>query len=236
VFVGLHQRAIEANVWGADIFVSFHVNGVLAQTATGSETWFYHEHSRELAEKLQQALAATLGLANRGVKQKGFVVVKKPQMPAALMEPFFISNRGDLNRYLERREQLQVNIAKTILDYVGVVKKIEAPSGRGRVIMQQDSKNGGSEKVVTVGGVKANDRLEILNMEPHDITVRVEYHLGDRTQRAPDGANPEGHQILQHGQIEIEPVKESGKAGFDGWFRIQGQRAPQDFIVTHRQG
>jgi len=120
VFVGLHQRAIEANVWGADLFTSFHINSAAAKSATGSETWHHHEHSRELAEKLQQALTQTLSLANRGVKQKGFVVVKNPRMPAALMEPFFIGNSHDLNRYLERREQLQVNIAKAILDYLGV--------------------------------------------------------------------------------------------------------------------
>ena len=118
VFVSLHERANMANEWGADIFVSFHINS--PALATGTETWFYHEHSRALAEKMQKTLVHALNLPDRGIKQKGFVVIRFPRMPAVLMEPFFLGNAHNLNRYLNRREQYRVNMANAILDYLDI--------------------------------------------------------------------------------------------------------------------
>ncbi|KKM93854.1 hypothetical protein LCGC14_1204200 [marine sediment metagenome] len=134
-YVALYERAKMANAWGADIFISFHINGVESSLATGTETFYYRARSKALAEKMQKTLVDTLGLTNRGVKTRGFVVVKYTKMPAVLLEPFFIGNKHDLNRYLSRRGQLRVNLAKTLLDYLGVKpKKRRAMYQKGRWI------------------------------------------------------------------------------------------------------
>lgn len=120
VYVGLSQRTTMANAWGADLFISFHINSATALSATGTETYYYRERSHALAVKMQETILKSLSLTNRGVKRKGFVVVRFPKMPAVLMEPCFISSSHDITRYMNRRGRLRVNIAKTILDYLGV--------------------------------------------------------------------------------------------------------------------
>jgi N-acetylmuramoyl-L-alanine amidase len=53
----------------------------------------YLNQSRQLAESIQQGLADGLNVKSRGIDQSGFIVLNKVQMPSALVEVAFISNK-----------------------------------------------------------------------------------------------------------------------------------------------
>lgn len=93
-FVGLYDRAGEANSWRAEAFVSVHVNSAGSTSAQGTETWYWRtdNDSGVLAGALQRNLLASLGRLNRGVQRNDFVVVRETGMPASLVELAFLSN------------------------------------------------------------------------------------------------------------------------------------------------
>jgi len=78
---------------GADMLISLHCNAAESETATGTETLY--NATDGLARKLQGAVVSTLGLRDRGVKQRGNLAVLKFERPCALVELGFVTNRWD---------------------------------------------------------------------------------------------------------------------------------------------
>lgn len=89
--VELSRRVKLANSQGAQLFLSVHCNAAANPEARGSEVYFHQASSRPLALSLEEALKKT-GLPWRGIKQGNFLVIRKAQMPAVLVELAFISN------------------------------------------------------------------------------------------------------------------------------------------------
>lgn len=94
----LTQRTNEANRWGADIYVSIHINAFNG-SANGYEDFIYNQLSqRSEAAKLQLAIhekVAPLFNTDRGKKKANFHVLRESSMPAVLTENGFIDNRSD---------------------------------------------------------------------------------------------------------------------------------------------
>lgn len=92
--VGLYERPRLANAAGAEIFVSIHFNSAASAIASGTETfhWSNHPKSAALARQIQAALLNGLGLADRKVQTREFVVLRETKMPSALAELAFLSN------------------------------------------------------------------------------------------------------------------------------------------------
>ena len=93
------HRAMEANDWGADIFVSIHTNADPDEDnpgdpeAKGTEIWIYpgSEKGRMLALCLAHAIPEHFpGRRFRGIKEARFTVLSKTQMPAVLIEVGFL--------------------------------------------------------------------------------------------------------------------------------------------------
>ncbi len=93
-FVGLYDRANLADGAGADLFVSIHSNASDRRAMQGTETYHYpgSEQGRRLAELLHRRLLTALQRPDRGVQGANFVVIREPDMPAALVELAYISN------------------------------------------------------------------------------------------------------------------------------------------------
>ena len=97
-FLSLSQRASQANSWGADAFMSIHVN---AGGGTGYEDYVYRSASN--ASKAFQSIVhgqvqPTLLLynhPNRGRKSANYAVLRLTNMPAVLTEIAFIDNSTD---------------------------------------------------------------------------------------------------------------------------------------------
>lgn len=103
---GMSLRQIGQAGSGADCFVSLHLNAFNRQ-AQGHEV-FYHSQGtstdRRFAEIVNQALANSLDVPNRGVKRLGLAVLSGVPLPtpAILTEAFFIDSVGSaavLNRW-----------------------------------------------------------------------------------------------------------------------------------------
>ncbi len=101
------------NAWGADVSAELHFNA--APGATGTETLCATERGREVAEPVQRAMVAVLGLRDRGVKKvgpgdRGHASLVAGSAPAVLLEPYFGSYVSDATRADECRDALALAI------------------------------------------------------------------------------------------------------------------------------
>ena len=98
VATSLAARVNDANVWGADYFISLHCNASDVTAASGSEAFVYRRNTDAewLAYRLLEGVTDATGLPNRGITARpGLYVLRKTRMPAVLMELGFITNPGD---------------------------------------------------------------------------------------------------------------------------------------------
>ncbi len=97
-FIELSDRAKIANDWGADYFLSIHIN---AGGGSGFESYI-HESQKPLTKKLQQiihsAIMNEIDVRDRGQKTANFAVLRETKMPALLTENLFIDNRSEIEK------------------------------------------------------------------------------------------------------------------------------------------
>jgi N-acetylmuramoyl-L-alanine amidase len=92
--VDLNLRGTIARRANANAFVSIHLNavpdGINPFRAQGTATYHYHLHSAPLANEVQKAEVAQLGLPDNKVNRANFAVVRGTWMPMVLVEGAFI--------------------------------------------------------------------------------------------------------------------------------------------------
>ena len=123
VFVCLADRAMMANEWGADLFLSIHCNSAASSAATGTESLVYAENGRanDLAGQIADRIGRDLHLTNRGVKVRPeLAVLNSTHMDAVLVETAFISNAQDRNKLLIQPEDFAAAIAGAVQDWSGL--------------------------------------------------------------------------------------------------------------------
>lgn len=94
----LRERVDMANAWGADYFLSIHVNASENEEANGTEVYVYNNPSEayNLAEQILMSIVSNVGTKNNGVfVNKTFYVLRKTTMPSALIELAYITNYND---------------------------------------------------------------------------------------------------------------------------------------------
>ena len=152
-FVELDERCVRAQRWGADVFISIHLNSAASGTAQGTETYALAAAGYEstagglsnlsqpgnrfeganavLAYHVQKALTTKIGAQDRGVKRSRFLVLKNAPCPAVLVECGFVSNRREEERLLSEvyRESIAQGITRGTLSYLNLVKrsKVQTP-------------------------------------------------------------------------------------------------------------
>jgi N-acetylmuramoyl-L-alanine amidase len=100
VYLSLSERADMANGWGADYFISVHIN---AGGGTGFESYIYNGSvsSATIAYQnvMHQEIMKAIGnVKDRGKKRANFAVVRETKMPAILTENLFIDNANDATK------------------------------------------------------------------------------------------------------------------------------------------
>src|SRR5437870_1397269 len=92
VFVPLPTRVAIANSYRNAIFVCIHFNATKRMGAGGIETYFYSRDSLQLASAIHSYVAGGAPSSNRGVRRRGFYVLRKTNIPAVLVECGFLTN------------------------------------------------------------------------------------------------------------------------------------------------
>src|SRR6266478_7054709 len=92
VFVPLATRVAIANSYQNGIFVCIHFNSAKRIGADGIETYFYSRDSLSLASAVHYFVAGGAPSPNRGVRRRGFYVLRKTNVPAVLVECGFLTN------------------------------------------------------------------------------------------------------------------------------------------------
>jgi N-acetylmuramoyl-L-alanine amidase len=116
VFVPLGRRVAIANSYRKGIFVSVHFNSATRVGADGIETYFYGRGSLPLASAIHHFVAGGAPSPNRGVRRRGYYVLRKTRMPAVLVECGFLTNPTEA-AYIQRssyRQKLAKEIAAGI--------------------------------------------------------------------------------------------------------------------------
>lgn len=94
----LAQRTTDANNWGADFFLSVHIN---AGGGTGYEDYIYPglgAPTTTYQNYIHEEIMKVVDFRDRGKKQANFHVLRETNMPAILTENGFIDTVADANK------------------------------------------------------------------------------------------------------------------------------------------
>jgi N-acetylmuramoyl-L-alanine amidase len=122
-FVSLTERTNIANQYaGQDaLFVSVHFNAGLRQGAFGIETYYNNRRGYRLAVLTHRRVIEAMGSIDRGIRHRGFWVLRRNRLPAVLVECGFLTNPAEAARVSDfrSRERLARAIAAAIEQYDG---------------------------------------------------------------------------------------------------------------------
>ncbi|SEU04990.1 N-acetylmuramoyl-L-alanine amidase [Salinibacillus kushneri] len=108
-----------ANNLNADLFISIHGNTFSNPNVSGTETFYYHNHSRIFAQIMQKNVVQATGFSNRGIKKENLFVVKDTKMPAALIEVGYLTNPQDESKMWtdDFHDRVAASIVEGIKEY-----------------------------------------------------------------------------------------------------------------------
>lgn len=144
-FIELGDRSKLANNYNPDVFVSIHQNSAV-ETANGIETYCHPDKQmyKPLALEIQNNAIAQTGARDRGVKNSNLSVLRETNMPSALFESGFISNRAEYNKLVDPsyQDKLATGIATGIEEYLkNTVQLGDLPVINTGVVVNTDSLN-----------------------------------------------------------------------------------------------
>jgi len=125
-YVSLDDRVNFAENHNADIFISFHYNALDRSSMSGTETYYYSDHSKDLAQFIQKSIVSCIKRDDRGVRKVKFYTISKTSMPAVLVEPAYITNRDEEDLIKDKKFEEEVSLAI----FEGVRKYLEGRKGR----------------------------------------------------------------------------------------------------------
>jgi N-acetylmuramoyl-L-alanine amidase len=116
VFVPLGTRVAIANQYRNGIFVCIHFNSATRSGANGIETYFYSSQSLPLASAIHYNVAGGAPTLNRGVRRRGYFVLRRTTIPAVLVECGFLTNPNEAQyaQSTSYRQKLAEEIARGV--------------------------------------------------------------------------------------------------------------------------
>lgn len=134
-YLSLSQRTDKANKWGADVFLSCHVNSSTNSAAVGFDSHIYTDvdsKTRAFQNVMHEEILRKIkpfGIADRGKKQNDFHVLRESHMTAILTENLFISNKADAER-LKRADYITATAEGHVIGlekFLGLKKSQQPP-------------------------------------------------------------------------------------------------------------
>lgn len=128
VFIPLATRVAIANSYQNAIFVCIHFNSARRMGANGIETYFYSRDSLPLASAVHYFVAGGAPTPNRGVRRRGFYVLRKTNVPAVLVECGFLTNpsEGEYAQTASYRQKLAEEIAAGVRGRFSVTSSLSS--------------------------------------------------------------------------------------------------------------
>jgi N-acetylmuramoyl-L-alanine amidase len=116
VFVPLGTRVAIANSYRDASFISIHFNCASRVGANGIETYYYRSDSASLAASIHRNVVSSAPSENRGIRRRGFYVLRRTSIPSVLVECGFLTNptEGRLALSGDYRQRLAEQIARGI--------------------------------------------------------------------------------------------------------------------------
>ena len=116
VFIPLGTRVSIANSYRDAIFVSVHFNCAPRVGANGIETYYYRSDSASLAQSIHRNVVSISPSENRGIRRRGFYVLRRTAIPSVLVECGFLTNptEGRLALSADYRQRLAEQIARGV--------------------------------------------------------------------------------------------------------------------------
>ena len=137
-FINLYQRPKYSKRYSADLFLSLHMNFSTSKKAKGTEVYYSKVNNKKsfsglnskiFATRMRNTIVKNLHTKNRGIKQAGFVVIKRNTVPAVLVELGFVSNPRERGKL--KTSTYQMKAAKSL--YKGVSETFKKyPTARSR--------------------------------------------------------------------------------------------------------
>ncbi len=117
VFVTLGDRVRVASRYRDAIFVSIHFNSATRVGANGIETYYYSNNSAKLAADIHRHVISGTSSDNRGIRRRGYFVLRRASVPAVLVECGFLTNPEESRQVLEStyRQRLADRVADGIM-------------------------------------------------------------------------------------------------------------------------
>ena len=142
-------------------FDPFSVEGHILLSAIQSS---YLERSIHAAERVQQQIAQRTPLVDRGVRQAGFLLLRKATMPSILIESAFLSNKHDEEYLLSNKGQKEISraIALGIIQFADEIRskfQLYAASGSSVPATTTKSKKEVESPDVTQNVIAASNKL-----------------------------------------------------------------------------
>jgi hypothetical protein len=105
-----------ANSYRNATFISIHFNCSSRGGANGIETYYYRSDSAGLAASIHRNVVAGAPTENRGIRRRGFFVLRRTTVPSVLVECGFLTNpaEGKLAQSDAYRQNLAEQIARGI--------------------------------------------------------------------------------------------------------------------------
>lgn len=152
--VSLEERSSDANSWGADYFLSVHVNG-FDGSAQGYEDYIYEglsdsSETAQIRDVMHEEITDAVDFVNRGQQTADFHVLRETSMSAILTENGFIDNDEDAEKlsdpnFLETIARGHVNGLARAFD----LEQVDDSSGDS--VDSEDSGNGDLFRVIVDG-------------------------------------------------------------------------------------
>jgi N-acetylmuramoyl-L-alanine amidase len=145
VFVPLPTRVAIANSYSNAIFVCIHFNSATRSGANGIETYYYRSDSASLAANIHRNVIAGAPSENRGIRRRGYYVLRRTSIPSVLVECGFLTNPSEaqLALTISYRNTLAEEITRGIMGKPPLV--VREPASRNypaATEMEQQSVNG----------------------------------------------------------------------------------------------
>jgi len=125
VFVPLPSRVAIANAYRNAIFICIHFNSATRTGADGIETYYYRRDSASLAANIHRNVIAGAPSENRGIRRRGYYVLRKTAIPGVLVECGFLTNPAEarLAQTIAYRDKLAEEITRGIMGKPALVAR-----------------------------------------------------------------------------------------------------------------